>query len=134
VSLAGSLGGSDSGKSPSKPAAAPAATGPTTVNVSLTDFKIAPTESTVPAGKVTFVAKNAGDEEHEMVVVRTNKSAGSLLKGSEASEAGAVDEIPEFKAGATKSLTVNLKPGHYVLLCNVPGHYKAGMFKNFVVR
>jgi uncharacterized cupredoxin-like copper-binding protein len=125
-------GGSDA-KRPSKPAqpARAAAAGPVTVK--LTDYKITPSASTVPAGKVTFVATNASDEAHEMVVVRTDKSAGRLLKGDEASEAGAVDEIGEFKSG-TKRLTLNLKPGHYVLLCNVPGHYKAGMYKNFIVK
>ena len=69
-----------------------------------------------------------------MVVIRTDKSAGSLLKGDAASEAGAVDEIGEFAAGKTKRLTLNLKPGHYALVCNVPGHYKAGMYKNFIVK
>jgi uncharacterized cupredoxin-like copper-binding protein len=125
----------------SKHAAKPAATKPKPaaaaggkVNVSLTDFKITPNVSTVAPGKVSFVARNAGKVEHEMVVIRTDKSAGDLLKGSRASEAGAVDEIGEFAAGKTKRLTLNLKPGHYALICNVAGHYKAGMFKNFVVK
>lgn len=135
VSLAGSLGGSDKPSTPPKQAAAPAAAGPSVVNVTLSDFKIAPSESTVPAGKVTFVAKNAADDEHEMVVVRTDKAPGSLAKGGgEASEAGSVGEIGEFKAGKTERKAFNLKPGHYVLLCNVPGHYKAGMYTAFTVR
>src|SRR3954452_16131216 len=127
-------GGSDDNAKPpaAPPQAAPAAGGK--VDVSLTDFKITPNVSAVRAGKVTFVARNAGKVEHEMVVVRTDKSAGDLLKGSRASEAGAVDEIGEFAAGRTKRLTLNLKAGHYALICNVPGHYKAGMFTNFVVK
>jgi uncharacterized cupredoxin-like copper-binding protein len=135
VSLAGSLGGDDKPSTPPKQAAAPAAAGPSIVNVQLSDFKIQPSRAAVPAGKVTFVAKNTGDEEHEMVVVRTNKAAGSLAGGkSEASEAGSVGEIGEFKAGGTERKAFNLKPGHYVLLCNVPGHYKAGMYTAFTVR
>jgi uncharacterized cupredoxin-like copper-binding protein len=121
-----------SGGSDGKQAKSAATTGP--VKVRLTDYKIAPSASTVSAGKVTFAATNAGDEDHEMVVVRTDENASGLLKGDEASEAGAVDEIGEFKPGLTKRLTVSLKPGHYVLLCNVPGHYKAGMYKNFIVK
>lgn len=135
VSLAGSLGGSDKQSTPPKQAAAPAAAGPSLVNVRLSDFKIAPSEASVPAGKVTFVAKNVAKDEHEMVVVRTDKAAGSLAGGkSEASEAGSVGEIGEFKGGATERKVFNLKPGHYVLLCNVPGHYKAGMYTEFTVR
>ena len=127
-------GGSKKSAAPSPAASKPAPAAGGTVNVSLTDFKIKPAVSTVSAGKVTFVARNAGKIEHEMVVIRTDKPAGGLLKGSRASEAGAVDEIGEFAAGKTKHLTLNLKPGHYALICNVPGHYKAGMYKNFIVK
>ena len=38
-----------------------------------------------------------------------------------------VDEVEDVKAGTTKQLTVDLTPGRYVLLCNLPGHYKLGM-------
>ena len=126
-------GGSKKSAGPAPAAPRPVAAGGT-VNVSLTDFKITPNVSTVSAGKLTFVARNAGKAVHEMVVIRTDKSAGSLLTGKKASEAGAVDEIGEFAAGKTKRLTLNLKPGHYALVCNVPGHYKAGMYKNFIVK
>jgi uncharacterized cupredoxin-like copper-binding protein len=126
------LSGGSSG-SKAKPASnAPAAAGP--VKVRLTDFKITPSASTVSAGKVTFDATNSGKAEHEMVVIRTDKRPSQLAKGNEASEAGSVGEISETKPGASKSVTLNLKPGHYVLLCNVPGHFKAGMFKNFNVK
>ena len=130
--IGGSSGEDSKPAAPAKSAGLSAGKG--SVDVRLDEFHITPSISNVAAGKVTFVARNAGREEHEMVVVRTNKGAGQLMKGDEASEAGAVDEIPEFDAGKTKRLTLNLKPGHYVLLCNVPGHYKAGMYKNFVVK
>lgn len=121
-----------SGSGSKQKTAAPAAAGP--VQVRLTDFKIAPSISTASAGKVTFAASNSGKVPHEMVVVRTDTGPSGLLKGAKASEAGSVGEIGEFKAGATKQVTLNLKPGHYVLLCNLPGHFKSGMFKNFTVK
>ena len=30
-------------------------------------------------------------------------------------------------------LTVDLEPGHYVLFCNLPGHYRLGMRSDFEV-
>jgi uncharacterized cupredoxin-like copper-binding protein len=30
-------------------------------------------------------------------------------------------------------LTLNLKKGRYVLICNIPGHYKSGMHADFTV-
>jgi uncharacterized cupredoxin-like copper-binding protein len=121
-------GGSGTKSTPATPATA----GP--IKARLSDFKIAPSVSTAPAGKVTFVATNAGHVTHEMVVVRTDKRPGQLLHGARASEAGSVGEIGEFKPGLTKRVTLRLKPGHYLLLCNVAGHFKAGMFKNFIVK
>jgi uncharacterized cupredoxin-like copper-binding protein len=42
-------------------------------------------------------------------------------------------EISELKPGARGKLTLNLKAGTYLLLCNQPGHYKAGMSTKLVV-
>ena len=42
-------------------------------------------------------------------------------------------EISDLKPGASGSLTLNLKPGYYMLICNQPGHYKAGMKVRFEV-
>ncbi|MEA2312683.1 MAG: hypothetical protein QOE28_2651, partial [Solirubrobacteraceae bacterium] len=36
--------------------------------------------------------------------------------------------------GAAKALTLNLKPGHYALICNLPGHYTAGMYADLTVK
>lgn len=104
------------------------------VPVKLNEFNILPAMQAAPAGKVTFVLTNTGKVTHEFVVIRTAKPAGSLMKGSEADETGAVGEVGELKPGQTKKLTLELKKGHYALLCNLPGHYKAGQFADFYIR
>ncbi|MGZ4189647.1 MAG: plastocyanin/azurin family copper-binding protein [Actinomycetota bacterium] len=38
-----------------------------------------------------------------------------------------------MEAGTSKTLTITLKPGHYALVCNLPGHYRMGMHQDFVV-
>ena len=85
------------------------------------------------AGKIDFVVRNAGALDHEFVVVRTDEAAPDLGT-DEADEAGAVDEIQDLPAGATKLLSVTLPAGHYVLLCNLPGHYVGGMYADFTVK
>jgi len=105
-----------------------------TVPVKLDEFNILPAKQAAPTGKVTFVLTNTGKVTHEFVVIRTAKPAGNLMKGSEADEAGAVGEVGELKPGQTKKLTLTLKKGHYALLCNLPGHYRAGQFADFYVR
>jgi uncharacterized cupredoxin-like copper-binding protein len=111
-------------------AAAPAAR----IRVTLKEFTLSPAPAVGRAGKVTFRVRNAGAIRHEFVVLRTKKAAAHLLKGREASEAGNVGEIGDVKPGATKTLRLNLKAGHYALICNLPGHYVAGQHADFVVK
>jgi uncharacterized cupredoxin-like copper-binding protein len=114
------------------PAVAPAAS---SVGVKLTEFKLTPTKTSAKAGKVTFSVTNAGKTEHELVVIRTTTKAADLSKNGKgkASEKGNVGEV-ELAAGASKTLTLNLKKGHYALICNVDMHYMAGMHADFTVR
>ena len=105
------------------------------VSVDLNEFNVLPAVQGAPAGKVTFTVKNSGKAEHEFVVLRTLRPAGSLAShNGEASEAGNVGEIGSVKPGQQKKLTLTLKKGHYSLLCNLPGHYKSGQFADFYVR
>ena len=38
-----------------------------------------------------------------------------------------MDEIEDIEGGANPTLTVDLDAGHYVVFCNLPGHYGLGM-------
>lgn len=72
--------------------------------------------------------------KHEFVVIRTDKPAGTLLKGNDADESGVVGELDGVKAGNARVLVLNLKRGHCALICSLPGHYKTGQFADFYVR
>jgi uncharacterized cupredoxin-like copper-binding protein len=119
---------------PVAPAVATPAALPHNVPVSLKEFTITPTAKQAAAGKVTFNVKNDGTVTHEFVVLKTNKPAGSLLKGDRADETGNVGETGDLAVGASKSITLNLPAGHYALICNLPGHYKAGQHTDFTVK
>jgi uncharacterized cupredoxin-like copper-binding protein len=118
----------------SSPAPAPAPALPHGIGVSLREFAVDTSAATAAAGKVTFKVRNTGAAKHEFVVLKTAKPAGSLLKGAEADEAGNVGEIGNVAPGTAKKLTLDLKAGHYALVCNLPGHYKAGQYADFTVR
>ena len=125
-------GSSDKKTTTGKTAAAPAAA--KSADVKLSEWKMAPSATTLAAGKVKITAANDGKTTHEMVVLRTDKPAASLGSGKRVSEAGSVGEISDLKAGATGSKTFDLSPGHYVVICNLPGHYAAGMRADLTVR
>lgn len=119
-----------------------------TVKVTLQEFEVIPEVASVAAGKVTLEATNKGpDDPHELVVIRTDLAPDALPTTPE----GAVDEqgqgievlgeIEEFDPGQTRSLTLDLEPGNYVLICNVvettggetEAHYALGMRTAFTV-
>jgi uncharacterized cupredoxin-like copper-binding protein len=104
------------------------------VAVQVDEFSVFPGTQGAPKGKVRFVVTNIGTVKHEFVVLKTAKPAGNLLKGNEADESGNVGEIGGVEPGQAKSLTLTLKPGHYSLICNLPGHYRTGQFADFYVR
>lgn len=104
------------------------------VKVSLIEFKLTPSVKRVAAGKITFAVRNDGKIAHQFVVLRAKTSAGKLpTDGVQAAETGKVGKIGTFGPGVTKTLTLTLKPGHYALICNLPGHYKAGQFADLTV-
>ena len=114
-----------------------AATSATAVKVTENDvptFKLIAVPLKVKAGKVTFVVKNIGHLDHEFLVIKTTRAADKLpVAGAKAVETGRVGKIPVFKPGQTRRLVLTLKPGRYVLLCNVPGHYQGGQRAAFRV-
>jgi uncharacterized cupredoxin-like copper-binding protein len=96
--------------------------------------------SKVKAGEVTFVVKNTSkDTIHEMILARLDdpsKQEPYLADENRVDEdqAGDLGEVSELDPGASGKLTVTLKPGNYLLYCNVPGHYMAGMWTKFTVQ
>jgi uncharacterized cupredoxin-like copper-binding protein len=94
---------------------------------------------TVKAGKITFNVENDSDSlVHEMLVVKVagfddslpyDENANKIIEDRVA-DFGEVSELEPHQSGV---LTVNLKPGKYLLICNIPGHYKANMYAELLV-
>jgi uncharacterized cupredoxin-like copper-binding protein len=132
-----------------KLATGPAATSTTTastvpaghpsVHVSEREYSIVPDVVSVASGAVRFQVSNTGLSGHEFVVVRTeldpralpvNPDLGTVITNAVGIErVGAVDTT--IKPGTTKTGSFDLKPGNYVLFCNLPGHYQQGMAAHF---
>jgi uncharacterized cupredoxin-like copper-binding protein len=103
--------------------------------VVMRDYKFAPSKLTVGAGTLKVTATNVGQQPHEFVLLRTNKAPDAVaLKGGKASESSSVGEISEQEPGKSAGHTFQLKPGRYVFICNVDGHYKLGMRGSLVVK
>ncbi len=118
------------------------------VAVTLNEFEILTDKDSVPAGNVTFRAKNIGpDDSHELVVVKTDLAPDKLptsTNGAALYRSGVelIGEIEEFAVGGEEEMTFDLEPGKYVLLCNVmheeedgtlESRYKEGQHTAFTV-
>ncbi len=96
--------------------------------------------NTVPAGKVTFEVTNVSKETiHEMLVSPIKDVNASLPyianEGRLDEEAsGDMGEVSELDPGKSGALTLDLKPGMYILYCNVPGHFTSGMWTTITVQ
>ncbi|MGH2574025.1 MAG: hypothetical protein ACRDGU_11230 [Actinomycetota bacterium] len=117
-----------------------------TVQVTLQEFAVVPSDTSIGTGEVTFEATNNGpDDDHELVVIKTDLSIIELPtdENGAVDEAGAgievIGEIEEFPPGETRSATFNLEAGNYALICNIwdeeeqEAHYAEGMRATFTV-
>ena len=48
--------------------------------------------------------------------------------------AGTLGEVAETEPGKTGTVTLSLKPGNYLLFCNMPGHYMMGLWTMITVK
>lgn len=119
-----------------------------TVNVTLEDasdggnmsgMKMIAAPDSVKAGRITIHATNKSlGLTHEVIVVRPASDGASLpynandgrVVEKQINDLGEVSDLPPGKSG---SLTVRLGPGTYLLVCNQPNHYKAGMWTRLTV-
>ncbi|OIK25480.1 hypothetical protein [Streptomyces malaysiense] len=97
--------------------------------------------ATVSAGVVSLRVTNIGAAVHEVVVLPLPSGQGigqrSTGPDGRVDEAGSLGEASRtcgtgegdgIAPGARGWTTLTLRPGHYELVCNLPGHYRAGMY------
>ncbi len=110
----------------------------TSVDVSLTEFAVEPSDDSVPAGTVTFNVTSDGGIFHNFKVVATDLAlddlplddSGFAVDEDEVDVQGGTEDLDP---GEVEELTLELEAGNYVLICNIPTHYGAGMAVAFTV-
>ena len=95
--------------------------GPTSVGISAREFRYGVYRTAVPAGRVTLVVHNFGEDDHD-IAVRGPRGYRSSVS-------------PDIDPGATIRFPVRLRrAGRYTLVCTKPGHLAAGMRATLTVR
>jgi hypothetical protein len=118
------------------------------VNVTLGEFIVEPDPTSEDAGEIEFVGDNGGGETHELVVVRAANAdelptdADGAVDEAQLPDGALIGEIEDIEAGMSKSVTLDLEAGSYVLFCNiteeedtgeVESHFAEGMHSDFEV-
>lgn len=123
----------------------PVPDGATAIDVTLKEWEVIVGSASAPAGQIYFRVTNDGpDHPHEFVVIRSDLAPDALPVEEgrvPEDEVELLDEIEPFAVGSTGSLTLDLEPGNYVLICNIAetedgeleSHYELGMRTAFVV-
>ncbi len=119
--------------------------GATEVRVSLAEWTLEPSVTSVEAGDIYFLVDNLGPEHpHELVVIRTDLAPDALPTIHDGSvpedDIELVGEIEEFAPASSASHVFHLEAGNYVLICNIveetgdlESHYGEGMRVAFTV-
>ena len=110
----------------------------TALKVSERDFHIsAPRRAR--AGRFTLWVKNRGPVAHELILVRAERPrlplrADGFTVDEDSLERVKVGALEPGASGQDRRLDVRLRPGRYVMFCNMAGHYLAGMHRKLMVR
>jgi uncharacterized cupredoxin-like copper-binding protein len=108
------------------------------VGVSERDFQISADAGHVAAGEVVLRVHNAGPDQHELIVVPHGRQGlpfrtDGFTVNEEAIQRSELGAIEPQRPGGTEDVRVHLRPGRYLLFCNMAGHFMAGMHAVLVV-
>ena len=119
--------------SPVAPAAEVSASAASSPTISLTEWKVT-LAGTIKSGKTDVTISNVGTVPHELLVFKSDRApsayptdaAGNIKE--EGAGVALVSDGDNIDPGGSQTRTIDLAPGKYLFVCNIPGHFKQGMF------
>jgi uncharacterized cupredoxin-like copper-binding protein len=100
----------------------------------LTNESITLSQQSISSGTLSMAVRNDGNSVHEIEVFAGGKT-DLPVANSVADTTGLtlVDEVEDILPGSTLGLDLDLEPGEYVIICNLPGHFQLGMVTKLTV-
>lgn len=106
--------------------------GGTSISTTMTDFKFDPAAWTVPAGKeITLKVTNNGSTDHSWALM-SKPISGSFTDADKANVL--FSKVVSAGQNATVTFTAPTTPGDYQVICDIPGHFEAGMVAKLTVQ
>lgn len=113
---------------------------PALSTVALSEYKVTANAAVIGPGQATLSILNAGHIPHELLVFRSDLDPAQYpLENGDIQEDGPgitkISDGDNLDPGTSQSRTVDFRqPGKYLLVCNLPGHFKQGMYVAVTVR
>jgi uncharacterized cupredoxin-like copper-binding protein len=107
------------------------------VIVDMKEYTITLNTPTVKAGIVKFGIRNVGTMVHDFNLIKTDLAPDKLpidIASAKAKTDGLVKQMINIAQGRVTTLDAQLDAGHYVIICNVAGHYQLGMRAELTVQ
>ena len=115
------------GATPAEPAGGATPAG--AIGITLGDMWIKSTAPSTKAGKVTFAVANEGATMHGLGIVK----APATLSGGSLDESTLLAKGAQLDGGQGETVSADLEPGSYELVCYLAGHFAAGQKMPFTV-
>lgn len=101
--------------------------------ITLTEWKVT-MSSTLRAGAFDFAITNSGTTPHELLIFASDldpaayptQSSGGI--DEEGPGVALVSDGENIDPGGSQQRKITLKPGKYLFVCNIPGHFQQGMY------
>jgi uncharacterized cupredoxin-like copper-binding protein len=93
--------------------------------IKLSEYKMNLSSASIKAGTVVFEGENIGGTKHEVVLVAGDDpkalptKADGEIDEEKIEESSKEGEVGEIEAGKALKHTYNLKPGKYIVFCNL---------------
>jgi uncharacterized cupredoxin-like copper-binding protein len=111
---------------------------PSNVRVTVDEWSMQLSTMVVNGGTVTLDLVNIGHLSHSFVVLKSDAALDGLPSlandPSRVDEAARIAPAEDVAAGAERVVTFDLRPGHYILICDHPDHYRSGIRAGLDVR
>lgn len=106
------------------------------VKLRMSEYRIRLDRGHASSGYFRLDLRNPGKVQHELAIFKTARTAKKLpVANGRVSRHGLKAVVP-LDPGEHHVVVfgANLRPGHYVLICDIPGHYQKGMRRDFTLR
>ncbi len=101
------------------------------------EYSITVSVPAVKAGTVKVGVRNLGAMAHQFDLIKSDLAPDKLpidTANAKANEDGLVKQVLNIQPGKVATVTADLTAGHYVIICNVPGHYQLKMYAELTVQ